>query len=125
MFMADRFRISVGSNLTVEPPSGIFSPSFSSQGQPPFSESVFEKRVIKAREVSNFVDSKAVKALLGNFAHAGNLAHIERSEKFCFLSGDDPENAVRLCPGRRNFCDEPRNADPNRAVQLCISLHLL
>ena len=125
VFVADRLGIGVGSDFAVEPAAGIFPTGFARQRQPPFSESFFEKVFVEASEVSNLVNAQAVQVLFRDFADAGNLAHVQRRQEICLLPGHDPENAVGFGTGRRNFRDEPRDADPDRAVEPGFGLHLL
>ena len=58
-----------------------------------------------------------------DLADAGNLAHVERREKFRLLAGNDPEHAVGLGLSRGNFGDEARAADSDGAVQQRFGFH--
>ena len=56
--------------------------------------------------------------LLRDFADAGDIAHVERREKACFLAGQDPEDAIGLGLVGGDFRDQARGADADRAVQV-------
>src|ERR1700730_12262585 len=125
MLVADGLGIAIRPHLAVEPAAGILAASFARQRESPFPEPFFEKYLIEASEVSHFVNAQAVQALFSDFAHAGNLAHIQRSQEVGLLPGHDPEHAVGLGLGGRHLRDQTRYADADRAVELRVRLHLL
>ena len=116
--------VSAPTSLSNQPPAS--SPrALPARASPHFPKRSSRKVSSKRAEVSDLANAQAVQVLFGDFADAGNLAHVERSQEVCFLSGHDPEHAVGLGPGRRDFRDEARDTDPDRAVELGLGLHLL
>ena len=115
--------VSAPTSLSNQPPAsspGLFPPA-----PAPICRSVLRERFHRSAQISDLVNAQAVQVLFGDFADARNLAHIQRRQKICFLPGHNPEDAVGFGPGGRNFRDEPRDADPDRAVEPGLGLHLL
>ena len=125
MFVTDRLGVAVGTDFAVEPAPGIFTSGFPRQRQSPFAEFFLEESFIEVAKVPDFVNAQTVQVLFRDFAHSGNLAHVQRRQEIRLLPGHNPEHAVRLGTGRRNFGDEPRDADPDRAVEPGFGLHLM
>ena len=117
VFMADRLGIGIGADFAVEPAAGVFTAGLPRQRQSPFSEAFFQEGLVKTSEVSDLANAQAVQVLFGDFADAGNFAHVERSQEVRFLSGHDPQHAIGLGAGRRNFRDQAGDADTDRAVE--------
>ena len=118
VFVADGFGIGIGADFAIKPSTSIFAARFAGQRQPPFAKMFFEKSIVKAARSPTCRMPKRMQILLRDFANAGDIAHIQRREKFGFLSGNDPQNSVRFGLGRGNFRNQARAANSDRAIQL-------
>src|SRR5258708_36816257 len=99
MFVADGLGIGVGSDFTIEPAAGIFTARFARQRQSPFPEAFLEESLVESSQISDLANAQTVQVLFRDFTDTGNVSHVERSQKFCFLSGHDPKNPVRFVSG--------------------------
>src|ERR1700730_7836554 len=74
MLVANRFGIDAFSYFVIKPSTRILTPRFSCEGEPPFSEAMFQITVFQAREVAHFPDADRVKHLLHHLPDARAIA---------------------------------------------------
>src|SRR5579872_3590461 len=96
VFVADRLGIAIGSDLGIKPSTSIFAAGLAGQRQTPLAKMFFKKSIVKPSQIADLPDAQSVQILFGDFSHAGDIAHIKRSEKLCLLPGNDPQNSVRF-----------------------------
>ena len=92
------------------------------QRQSPFAELLFEKLLVERGQIADLANAELVQVLLGDFADAGDLSHVERREKPRLLTRQHPQHAVRLGLIGGDLGDQARGGDPDRAVQVRAAL---
>src|SRR5256885_12503426 len=107
VFMADGLRVDIGAHFGIEPSACIFPARFARQCQAPFSKAVVEFGLLKAGEVSDFLNSESMQLSLHYLTDSRDFSNPERRQKFCLLPRNDPENPVRFGLRRRNLRDQP------------------
>src|SRR6516162_6709191 len=111
VLVADGFRVRMRADFRVEPAAGILAAGFSGEGKAPFAEMLLKNALIERGQIANLTDGHGVQILLHDFAHAGDVAHVERSQEFGFLAGNDPEHTVGFRFGGADLGDQARSAD--------------
>src|SRR5579863_1814677 len=106
MLMADGFRIVVLADFAIEPAACVLAARFAGERQSPFPEAFFKEGLLQSRQIADLADAAVIEVALRHFAHAGDLAYVERSQEARLAAGEDPQNAVGLGLIRRNLGDQ-------------------
>ncbi len=83
------------------------------------------KVFVEARQVPDLADAQRVKLLLRHFAHARDLAHVERREKGRLLPRNHPQHAIGLGLIGADLGHQARGGDADGTVQAGLRLHAL
>ena len=117
VLVADGFRVAAFADFVIEPAAGVLAARLARQRQAPFAEALFEEGFVERRQIADFANAAGVQVALGDFADAGDLAHVERRQEARLLAGKDPQNAVGLGLIGGDFRDQPRRRGADGAVQ--------
>src|SRR5207249_6197843 len=107
------------------PSAGVLAASLARERQTPLAKMLFEKCAFESRQVANRKHSQCMKFLLRDLAHAGNIPYIEWRQKPRFFSRNHIQHSMRLGFAGADLRDQARCSNADRAVELCIRLHLL
>src|SRR5215472_9604726 len=77
VFVADGLRAGGIADIVAVPAAGVESLRFPGQRQAKFAKALLEKCGVELREIAHFANAELMEVLLGNFAHARDLADVK------------------------------------------------